>query len=97
MLGTIPTSRLRRILTLITFPSTFLFLLWTITGPQTTQSFPFYYQENEITAVTWLAERTTANDVILADYPISNLIPRYSPARVFIGHLNLTIDLNAKQ
>lgn len=94
---TISKARLRRILTLITFPSTFLFLLWTITGPQNNQGFPFYYQENEIAAVRWLAERTTTDDVVLADYPISNLIPRYSPARVFIGHLNLTIDLEEKQ
>ena len=97
LMSRIPKPKLRRVLILITFPSTFLFLLWTITGPQTTQSFPFYYQENEMTAVRWLGEQTTPNDVVLADYPISNLIPRYSPARVFIGHLNLTIDLEEKQ
>jgi hypothetical protein len=90
-------TSLRRILILLTIPSTLLFILWTITGPQTNQGFPFYYQESEISAVDWLAERTTGEDLILADYPISNLIPRYSPARVFIGHLNLTIDLAEKQ
>lgn len=97
LLNILPKAKLRRYLTLITFPSTIVFLLWTYTGPQTNHNFPFYYQESEVEATKWLAERTTADDLILADYPISNLIPRYSPARVFIGHLNLTIDLEEKR
>ena len=36
----------RRVLILLTFPSTFLFLLWTVTGPQTNQDYPFYYHDS---------------------------------------------------
>lgn len=97
LMKSLPEPTLRRILYLLTVPSTILFIIWTVAAPQATKGFPFYYQDAEIAAVQWLAEHTTREDVVLADYPISNLIPRYSQARVFIGHLNLTIDLDAKQ
>ncbi len=87
----------RRIFFLLTLPSTAIFLIWAVTGPQSNQDYPYYYSENDISAVQWLAERSTDEDLILADYPIGNLIPRYSNARVFLGHLNLTIDLAKKQ
>jgi hypothetical protein len=88
---------LRRILVMITFPSAFLFLFWTITGPQSNPGFPFYYQEKETAALRWLGDNTISDDLVLAEYPIGNLIPRFSPARVFVGHLIHTIDLEEKQ
>jgi hypothetical protein len=62
----------------------------------TTKDFPLYYPADEIQAVAWLAENSGEGDVILAYYPIGNYMPRYIPGKVFLGHLNLTIDLEDK-
>ena len=92
----ISSTLLRRILVLLTIPSTLLFIVWTISAPLSNPGYPYYLPETEVSGVEWLSNQATENDLILAEYPISNLIPRYSPARVFLGHLNLTIDLEDK-
>ena len=87
---------LRKILVILTVPSTFLLLFWTVSSAQSNPNYPYYLPKREVIALKWLADHTTEEDLIFADYPISNFIPRYSPARVFLGHLNLTINLKEK-
>ncbi len=87
---------LRRILILLTFPSTLLFILWTISAPISNPGYPYFVPKTEFSALMWLSNQTNDNDLVIAEYPISNLLPRQSPARVFLGHLNLTIDLENK-
>jgi hypothetical protein len=70
--------------------------LWTIKNGITTPDFPFFYPTEEVQAVGWLAENTDEDDLILAYYPMGNYLPREINGRTFIGHLNLTIDLDNK-
>jgi hypothetical protein len=44
---------------------------------------------------SYLAPRTTAHDVILADYRVSNLLVGLTPARVIAGHGSQTLDLQS--
>lgn len=86
-----------RIFLFLTIPSNIFFLVFAFQSAQTAKDFPFYIQETEIQALEWLADNATPSDLILADYPIGAIAPRYLPAKVFIGHLNLTIDLDEKR
>lgn len=92
----VPSNLLRRILILFTFPSTLLFVIWTTSTPLSNPGYPYYLPQKEVAAVEWLSEQTSEVDLVFAEYPISNFIPRYSPARVFLGHLNLTLNLENK-
>jgi hypothetical protein len=85
----------RYFLTLL--PGNLLILLFLLQTPQNARDFPVYIPNTEIQALQWLGENTTASDLVLAEYPMSSIAPRYIPAKVFIGHLNLTIDLTDKR
>jgi hypothetical protein len=87
---------LRRIIVGLTLPSTILLMVWSLLSGLSIQNYPYYFPHTEIDAASFLAEKTTPEDIVLADYPIGNYLPRLSEARVFAGHLNLTIDLDDK-
>ena len=91
-----PQETLRRMIILLTIPSTLLFLLWTVRSAILVKDFPNYYAIQEIKAAEFLAGRASKEDIILAHYPIGNYLPRIAPARAFLGHLNLTLDLDDK-
>ena len=44
----------------------------------------------------WLAEITTDEDLLLAEFPMCNFLPRYGKGRVFNGHFDLTVDMEGK-
>jgi len=91
-----PYETLRRIFIILTLPSTLLVTLWVIRNATTNRDFPFYYPSEEIQAAVWLAENTDEEDIVLAYYPMGNYLPREISGKVFLGHLNLTIDLGGK-
>jgi hypothetical protein len=91
-----PHETLRRSFIILTLPTTLLITLWLIRNSLTTKDFPLYYPADEIKAVEWLAENTGEEDIILAYYPMGNYIPRHILGKVFLGHLNLTINLDEK-
>jgi len=91
-----PLETLRRVFIILTIPTTLLVTLWMIRNSVTTKDFPLYYPADEIQAVEWLGENSDEEDVILAYYPMGNYMPRIIPGKVFLGHLNLTINLDNK-
>jgi hypothetical protein len=91
-----PLETLRHTFIILTLPTTLLVTLWMIRNSVTTKDFPLYYPADEIQAAEWLGENSNKDDVILAYYPMGNYIPRNIPGKVFLGHLNLTIDLEDK-
>ncbi len=91
-----PYETLRRMFIILALPSTLLVALWVTRNATISKDFPLYYPSEEIEAAEWLAENTDENDVILSYYPIGNYLPRKIPGKVFLGHLNLTIDLEEK-
>lgn len=82
---------------LFLLPGNLIILLFLLQSPRNTLSFPYYIPDTEIQALHWLGENTTSSDLVLSEYPIGSIAPRYLPAKVFIGHLNLTIDLPNKR
>jgi hypothetical protein len=86
-----------KIFFILMVPSNIFILIFAFQAAQNTPDFPYYYIEDEKRALEWLAQNSTGEDVLLADYPISSLAPRYFPGRVFLGHLNLTINLEEKR
>lgn len=82
---------------LLLLPGNLVILLFLLKTPQNTRDFPIYIPETEIQALVWLGKNTTSSDLVLAEYPIGSIAPRYIPAKVFIGHLNLTVDLADKR
>jgi hypothetical protein len=39
---------------------------------------------------------TTDEDLLLAEFPLCNILPRYGNGRVFNGHFDLTVDMEGK-
>jgi hypothetical protein len=44
----------------------------------------------------WLSQHVTEDDIVLADYPIGNYLPRLIKGKVFLGQLDFTTDLDGK-
>ena len=80
----------------LTVPSTILLVFWAAQVGFLGKTYPHYYSQADVQAVEFLATHTTSNDLVLSDYLIGNYIPRESEARVFAGHLNLTVELEEK-
>jgi hypothetical protein len=60
------------------------------------QSGFFRYSEAERLAREWLEARVRPGDLILGTAETGNRLPRYVPARVFVGHWTLTPDYGAR-
>ena len=86
----------RRLLLWAAFPAVLMMPLVRLASAFTQAEYPFYLPAAEIAAVHWLAAHTTADDLILASYPISNYYPAVGSARVFAGQLGYTTDLPGK-
>jgi hypothetical protein len=56
-----------------------------------------YYERDEIEAVDWLRDNTSATDTILASYRIGRYVPARSGNRVFMGHFHETMHLEEKE
>lgn len=86
----------RRLILWMVFPVVLMMPLVRAASAFVQAEYPFYLPAAEIAAINWLAEQTTADDLILASYPISNYYPAVGRSRVFAGQLGYTTDLPGK-
>ncbi|HJW84125.1 MAG TPA: hypothetical protein VJ754_07460 [Anaerolineae bacterium] len=91
-----PYDSLRRIVILLTIPSTLVVVLSTLRTVTVQRDFPYYLPAGELQAVQWLAEHTQKTDLTLAYYPIGNYLPRVIDGKVFLGQRFLTLHLDDK-
>jgi hypothetical protein len=56
-----------------------------------------FHSPDELAALHWLSDHTTADDVILGAIESGNLIPVYADARVLLGHPLETIQFTQKE
>jgi hypothetical protein len=91
-----PYPTARRLILILTLPSTILVILFFIQIPAVKPEYPIFLPQADMQAISWLAEKTTQEDLILANYPVGNYLPRETSAHVFIGQPFLTLDLPGK-
>lgn len=91
-----PQATLRRLILLLTIPSTLLVLLSYTYAPLVRPDFPLYLSAADLTAVRWLAPQLDESDLVLAHYPVGNTLPRYTNGRTFLGQPFLTLHLDEK-
>jgi hypothetical protein len=89
-------ARYRNLTLIFTLPSTFLFIIYLLNVFINFISFPYYNQQTELDAAAYLSEMTTDEDLLLAEFPLCNILPRYGNGRVFNGHFDLTVDMEGK-
>jgi hypothetical protein len=87
---------LRRMVLLLTVPSTIMIPLFAMQGALLAGGFPYYVPRSEVRAMEWLAANSQADDVYFAHYPAGNYLPRLAPGRVFLGQLDFTHELDEK-
>ncbi len=86
----------RNLTLLLTLPSTILFITYFTMVINSYHIFPYYNKQIELDTAAWLAEVTTDEDLLMAEFPMCNLLPRYGKGRVFSGHFDLTVDMEGK-
>ncbi|MFN2145877.1 MAG: hypothetical protein ACK2T7_11045 [Anaerolineales bacterium] len=86
----------RNLTLLLTLPSTILFITYFTMVINSYHIFPYYNKQIELDAAAWLSEVTTDDDLLMAEFPLCNLLPRYGKGRVFNGHFDLTVDMEGK-
>ncbi|MEJ2488069.1 MAG: hypothetical protein P8Y68_20315, partial [Anaerolineales bacterium] len=89
-------QRLRTIILAASVPSTIMFVTYFFLEVNSFYTFPYYNRVETDESVRWLAEITTDDDLILAEFPFNNLLPRYAKGRVYHGHFDLTVDLEGR-
>jgi hypothetical protein len=87
---------LRNLSLLFTIPSAIFFIFYFTITINSYEIYPFYQNQSEMEAAAWLAEITTDDDLLLAEFPLCNLFPRFGKGRVFNGHFDLTKDMDRK-
>lgn len=91
-----PYDTLRRVFLLLTIPAVLIVTLSLTQNVALIRDFPNYMPSGELKAARWLAENSSAEDVVLAYYPISNYLPSVADSRVFAGQFFLTLDFEEK-
>ena len=86
----------RRMIILITLPSTVLVIIFSVKNALITKDYPFYYPKDELTAANWLAKQLTEEDITLANYPVGGYLPTVANTKVFLGQMHTTVDLEDK-
>ena len=95
-LSATPYDTIRRLILILTLPSTLLAVLMLTQVAAVRPDYPLFLPEADARAVAWLARHTTTDDLVLAYYPVGNSLPGHAPARVFLGHTYLTLDMEEK-
>lgn len=91
-----PEASLRRILLMFMLPSALMVSLTLVKNVLTISDFPYFLPQAEWQATSWLANHTDEDNVVLANYPISNLLPALGNTRVFAGQFFLTLHFEEK-
>ncbi len=93
------TRRWRRwalaLLIALTLPSNLVLVVGTSIAALT-RSPTVFYQSAVVAAVDWLNANAGPDDVVLASFPVGNLIPARTGQRVFLGHWIETLDYARK-
>lgn len=63
---------------------------------QSKKTLPYYLYQDEVTAMQWLRDNVSIDEVTFSSYYMGNYIPAYSGRVVWIGHGPQTIDLPDK-
>jgi len=58
---------------------------------------PYFLSRDDVAALDWLAENTTAQDVVLASLDFGQWVPTWSDARAFVAHWTGTLDFLDKR
>jgi hypothetical protein len=95
-ISTEPLATVRRVLLILTVPSTLMVVLFLCQVAFVRADYPLFLPQADETAVQWLAAHTTVEDVVFAAYPVGNYLPRVSPARVFVGQPFITVEMDKK-
>lgn len=91
-----PDATLRRIFFLFIVPAVLIVPLIIARSAAATPDFPTYIPQTEAAAMQWLSQHVSEEDVVLADYPTGNYLPRLIRGKVFLGQLDFTTDLDGK-
>jgi hypothetical protein len=89
--GALPTLLLVAVL-----PTNIYYLAWRVVDLSRHEA-PYYLSDHEVAALTWLGQRATGDDVVLAGLALGQYVPVYSDARTFLGHWAQTVDFYGKQ
>lgn len=87
-----PLDSLRRVVILLTVPSTVMLALVTIRTITIERDYPYYLPAGEVQAADWLARHSRRDDLILAFHPMGNYLPRVITGKVFLGQIFLTVN-----
>lgn len=91
-----PAATLRRVVVILSMPSTLMVALIGVRIALTERGFPYYFPQNELTAMDGLARQLTWDDVVLGAYQTGNVLPAHALCRVVVGQQFATLDPQAK-
>lgn len=91
-----PYDSLRRVIVILTVPSTLMVSLLLVRNSAMIFGFPSYMPKSEVKALEWLSDNADDEALIFAYYPSGNYLPRISASRVFVGQKFLTPNLGEK-
>lgn len=91
-----PYQTLRLMFFLLMFPAALIVPIVIAQNSMMVTDFPTYIPQAEVEAMAWLGQQMTEDELVLADYPIGNYLPRHISGKVFLGQLDFTTDLDSK-
>jgi hypothetical protein len=87
-----PVATLRRVLLILTVPSTLVVSLIGGRIALLEREFPYYVPQDELRAMEGLAQYVDFDDVVLGTYPTGNVLPNRALCRVVVGQQFATLD-----
>jgi hypothetical protein len=91
-----PRDTLRRVVLILTVPSTLMVVLLGTRIALTERGFPYYMPERELQAMGELAGEVSFEDMVLGAYPTGNVLPSRALCRVVVGQQFATLDPEGK-
>jgi hypothetical protein len=91
-----PVDTLRRVLLILSLPSTLMVVLLGTRIVLTERDFPYYVPQEELQAMDELAGEVSFDDVVLGAYPTGNVLPSRALCRVVVGQQFATLDPHGK-
>lgn len=91
-----PYDTLRRLVLILSVPSSLMIILFLIKNTAVQKDFPHYMPVGEQKAMEWLVDNVDEGDLVLAYYPVGNYLPILGNIRVFMGHFGFTLNFNEK-
>lgn len=76
-------------------PTNLYLLLWRFVD-LSRHGYPYYLNQDEVTAMTWLEANGTGDDVVLSSLTVGQYIPAFTGKRAFLAHWAQTVDFYRK-